>query len=408
VAAFLSTISKAGVDMFKVIAFSVLIMVLSVFQPVFSQTAGEKAADSDDGTVRPSLDPRAEMDLFYEAMKFAREGDSEHARTLLEKIIENQPPGAFQDDAYYEMARISDEEDHNYSDAIKRYQLMAERFPNARPARRALRRAEFLKKAISSGEERFARYEAVLKNPDKKSDPLKQIEEIKNILEGDTPFALEWDAQMWMAVKYRSLNNCDEAIEVYEQMESGNADESKKREAMLGRADCLLSVGNVYTARTLYEKLVETEGFGADTARNRLLEIGHSATRKYLRYASITTIAIMFTLLIVLLPGRIHGRSYTFRPPFELLMVLPVFLAAFVAAVQKGQFAWQAIGMSALPSLLAIYATPLLVKGFNPQSAVSKTILFTAFAITIMAAMFLVIDFGNLYDQIIYDIENGL
>gem|GEM_PF-4780772 len=383
-----------------------LCFALLAVTPVQAQNKPAETPESDGGA--DVLDAKMEMDLFYQALKQAREGNIEEARTMLDRIIEKQPPGAFQDDAYYEMARISDEMEHKYSDAVKRYELMAERFPNARPARRALRRAEYLKKAISSGEERFARYEAIMKSTGKDVDHIKQIAEVKEILKGDTPFALEWDALLWMAVKYRSLNDCAEAVEVYEQMEEKAVDSNKKREALIGRADCLLTMGNIYKARTLFETLAKTEGFGQETARNKLLDMNQDAVRLYIRYASIAALVIMLMLLIVMLFKKSFRKPDSFKPPFELLFLLPIFLSAFIVALQKGKFAWQAVGLVVLIATMAIYSAPMLIKSLNPKSITSKITLFACYAVTLFALIYLVVDLGDLYDQLIYDVQQLL
>ncbi len=391
-------------ELTKIFNISALIGVLILLS---STAFAQKGQAPEDDADQSKLSAKQEMDLYYEGMRLAREGSPEEAKQKLRIVAEIDPPGNFQDDAYYEIARITDQIQTRYREALALYEEMVAKFPNARPSRRAKRRLEFLRKALVSGEEPLRSYENILKKY--KAEELEALTaEMQQMLDEQPNFALRWDAMLWLANAKRRLNKYAEAVEIYEQLERENKGTDREREAMLGEAECLVGIGNISKARAMFENLAKTEGFGKHAADSFLANLDKGLTHKIFKWISIGILLLALLVLPILaFAGKLH-RPESWMPSIEFWAILPIMVIVTFFGSQHGDFMVRFSLTITTLTLLLLYVFPILVNGMVLKRWWQKAIFFLCATLLVLACIFMAVESGDLYDQVLYDMNEYL
>ncbi len=388
---------KATNKLLQVVIILLISMCYSPISALAASSLGE-GANSEVKQDTPGTDSDREM--YYQAVSLARKDQYEAAKRLLEQLIELHPAGKFADDAMYELARITDEEQSQFSQAVALYKKFLENYPSSRLMRRVQNRVTYLEKGLATGEEAFREFEQVrLKLSLKSAD--EGVRRLEALLQKHPDFSLRLNAMRWIANAHRRNNHFKEAIVVFERIAKEFEGSDDARRALVGAGECWMELGQGEKAWNIFHQLYESEGYGGDIARNYMDKLSSTKAKVTLFYLSLAVL-ILAVLLGIFAISVLRPPSSAFVPTIEVWMVATMFGAIFAATWSRPDFSSAIAWKTGLAVSLVLYFNGILAPLLRRKPLFRWLYLLLLILVGVSAAYAIIFSL-ELVDQVLYD-----
>lgn len=271
----------------------------------------------------------AEREQFGAAIRLSATGDHAKAAQMLVDLAESSPEHNLADDALMKAAQLYEEQLAQPARAAELYELLIERYPRARAARRAERRLELLRRGLGS-DDRWANvlgsYQAIMTRYSR-GERVRALGEMVQLVEANPEFPLVGEARLWIASGYRIDGWLDEAAIWYRRAREGAEGDLQWR-ATKALADVALARGEYDDADELYQSLATDTPVREQVVDTSLAKL--ATLRARARWALVGWAAVaLFVLAMAIVLYRSTGGANSalralIRPPTELIYLVPV------------------------------------------------------------------------------------
>ena len=349
------------------------------------------------------------LDMYTNAMKESRAGNSEKSIEILWKIVNENPEHHIADDALFQIGTISEKRLGDYETAQKAYQQVFEQFPSSKNARRSKKRHVFLKKARETGDKPLRVFNKIMQQYPKLGSE-KALAMMTDLYEKYPGFNRRDQVIYWIAEEYRRQGDYKKAILKYEELLKQFPKSKWSYFSIEKMGQVELEMRNFERAKDIFKKLADFEDThpGAATASQQLISIAvRYQVLLYLFYLSLLIAIGFFSLWIIKTKWKEIGKKQIIAAVIDFVLINAVVFVAIGYAISKPIIFLHSL-LVLLVALSAATVCNSLYINTNKFGAFARYLLSMALVFAVVAIVYAVYYkmgiINLLYDSIVYNL----
>jgi tetratricopeptide (TPR) repeat protein len=234
---------------------------------------------------------------YSDAVKLARQGQSEQAISLLKSLYRDHPEDKLADDILFQIGRIYEKRLGAYGESIEYYRKLTEEFPRSKHARRAEKAIERLQKGRRQGDDVFREYNDILLNY-REIGGEQALERMEKLIQNKPNFIYAEKVFLFIAQEKLRSRDFTGVVAAYEQMIKRFPSGRNKIIALSGMGEALIEARDFSGAKKAYRRLMEDDENNEPAMAAGREGVKRVNTFLVLRYLFFCSIAIIIAFLI--------------------------------------------------------------------------------------------------------------
>lgn len=349
------------------------------------------------------------LDMYTNAMKESRAGNSEASIEILWKIVREHPEHHIADDALFQIGTISEKRLGDYETAQNVYKQVFEEYPSSKNARRAKKRHEFLKKARETGDKPLRVFNLIMQQYPKLGGE-KALAMMLDLYKKYPGFNRRDQVIYWIAEEYRRQDDYEKSVSKYEELLNQFPKSKWSYFSIEKMGQVELELRRFEKAKDIFAKLADFEDThpGAKIASQQLISIAvRYQILRYFYYLSLLLTVGFFVLWILKTRWKEIGRKQIIGAVIDFVLINAVVIVAIGYAISKPIIYLQSLIVLLILLSAAAICNSLYINT-NKFGALARILLSMALFF-VAAAIIYVIYYkmgviNLLYDSIVYNL----